>query len=312
VSFNKQDRDSTDAWQAGRKYAFLYGEVPTSFSTLIRSLLSDQERGTEFSSGSEWQMLRLLQTESMKAPFYFALKTFFPESVENLRGWTLKEFVQVFEPRDAAAFLGLLYLYRRARRLCNAEEFERITEGFHAHLDVGGHVGVAIPNIGFGFGILSLGLPVLARAAFLSHDVKGFTAYRRQCKISKIPHDLEYEYERWGCTHIQIASSLAIAVGFSANAAGALAQGLARDTLSVEKKDRLAYATRICRLWVNALSEGGNEPDIVHNGNFYPTQAALERLLSRCEEIRQNGSGYRWLEKGKDSINREEMPELFT
>ncbi len=307
---DEQERDSVEAWQTSRKYATLYGEIPTSFTTLVRSLLADQETGGQFSSGSEWQMLRLLRTASMKGPFYFALKTFLPEAIDE-PAKSLKELLHRFQARDVAGFLGLLYLYRRAKRLCNADEFERLTEQFHTQVEVAGHVGIAMPNIGFPLAVFSLSLPVLSRAAFLIHDCKGFAAYRRQCKISKIPYDFEYEFGRWSCTHVQITSNLAVAVGFSAEFAHALSRGLAQKELGDEKANKVAYATQICKLWTDALLENGKEPDIVHSGNFYPSQTALERLLAACERVRQNGSAHEWLEKGKDSVNCEDMPELF-
>ena len=74
------ENTTEDPWVVGSQYAQMIGAAPSSFSTLIRGLLQDRTRNdNKISYHHQQAMVRFLRGESMKAPFYFVMKTFKPE-----------------------------------------------------------------------------------------------------------------------------------------------------------------------------------------------------------------------------------------
>lgn len=308
----KENTNSEDPWLIGSQYAQVVGAPPSSFTTLIRGLLQDRERNSNtISFHQEQAMVRFLRGESMKAPFYFILKTFKHEMLAG-KPIPLKQIVHAFEPMELAAYLGFLYTYRRLQnRIKNGTEWDFLKEVIIPHSEVSTRVGYAIPAIGPGSGLIGGGIRFMAFTPFLIHDEKGYVEYRRHLKKQELLSDHEYELSRWGCTHCHILTHLLIAMGFDKDTAIAIAEGLLLKNVPDKPDSSIQAAMKISELWTSALLKTGQVPDIRHSGNFYPVEEALEKLLDGVAKSRHSSSQYYWMEKKKSDINEEIAPEMF-
>jgi hypothetical protein len=304
--------ESGAQWEIARKYSALFGNPPSSFTSLIRLLRMDDEKNNgAVSFHSKHQLQRLLRGLSFKSPFFFALKTYRAEQIEAMKLAAVADLIPLVKVSEIAAVLGLLYVYRRARKLCESSEWEFVTDSLHARVELGGFFGLAVPRVGFSLGLLCEGVPTLANVAFVMNDLKGFKEYRRTLKLSKKRHDLGYEAKRWGCTHVQIAASLLVSMGFGTDLVDALTTGLSSPKL-LEFKPQMAsaYAASVVGIWVESLLQKGREPDMMHVTAYYPEKEPLQWLLREAARTSKEGSRYTWLEKKKEDLTRAAAPEL--
>ena len=77
-----------DSWVAAKRYAGLFGALPSSFTTSIRILMRDQ---VEFDAAmrpvTKYQVARILKVGSFKGMLYYASKDLMGEYIKD------KEFV---------------------------------------------------------------------------------------------------------------------------------------------------------------------------------------------------------------------------
>ena len=305
-------RNLGDEWQTAKKYSGLYGNMPGAFTTLIRSLGNDYEKSSkEFSAASRFQLLRILKSDSFKSPFYFALKTFKPAQLDSLQSHNPSNLITLLTPIETAAILATLYLYRRARKLCDQAEWRFLTEGIHMRAEVSGLVGSAIPAIGLSVGLLAECRPILSWAAFLLNDLKGFQEYRRGLKLKKNRRDFEFELRRWGCVHLQVGAHLLLGMGLGGSFVSDLMFGLEADELGQAGPNKIVYATKLVTLWTDALLQTGREPQMKHDAAFYPEKNPLAALIELARLVKNSESQFFWLEKNKHDIGPDKTPRLF-
>lgn len=304
--------NTVESWDFARRFAGLFGAVPSSFSSTIRGVLTDWERSKAISNGNRFLVLRLLKTASVKAPMYYAASTYLPEKVEDRPYIAPEDFLSIFSPVEVCSLVGLVYLYRRAKRTCAEDEWPFVAGPTQLATDLGGHIGFAIPAIGGSVGALGLGLWQLAYAAFLMHDKKGFVEHRRALKLKKINRSEEMEMERWGCCAYQIATVLAQSLGMGVQFAEVMTRGLSPDTRTNSSLDKEAYRFSIANIWIESLMTTGKIPNIAHKGEFYPSKGAVSSLEEKTAEIKSSGSPMAWLDRGKDDVTPELTPQLFS
>lgn len=306
--------EGADALLNGRRYAALYGEIPSSFSSLIRLLMTDQSTSGSISFSASWQLLRLLRGASFRAPVSFAVKTFHKGALSAGNHLGPKETVALFQPADLAGILGTLYLYRRARRIqetAKNDHWEDLYQQIHSRSEAGAFVGCSMERVGLGFGLLVGSLRQLGMWPFSFHDSKGFTEYKRSLRKASLPFDLAFEKERWGCTHADVASHLLISLGYSREFAEQFALGLSVPELPSESKAAHVYKVKITDVWIDSLLATGAIPDMTHSGNYYPKEDERNLLVKEVTSTRSAGSQFFWLEKGKNDFTEENLPEFW-
>ncbi len=307
--------NSPESWEVARLLASQMGNFPSSFTSVIRALRSNEEQNKpsktkELSRATQYMVSRLLKSDSMKAPVYFAALTYYPEQIATLQHVTYKELLPLFSPGEYAAIISLVYLTRVAKKLCPHDEWEHIAKNLYEFTDLGGHVGIAIPAVGMADGILLGALRTISFPLMQKRNPKAFKEYRRTLKQESKYFDLEKEHAQWGCTHLQIASIVLQTIGLGVQTADALARGLTASALS-ELEDKAAIKFKVAELWCNSLIATGKEPNMGHKAEYYPTKAALDQLIDKSEPISSSGSPWQWLGRGKDDVSPETTPQLF-
>lgn len=306
---NQPAPSATESWELARNYSGLLGSVPSPFATTIRMLLLDEKRSAGIMSPvSRFLIVRLLKGPSIKAAVYFSALTFHEERITTLPYVPAEALVALYRPLDLAVVTGMVYLYRRVRKICDKDEFVHINNALERSIEVGGHLGIAIPTIGFAHGLVSGGIQQLALGTFLHHDKKGYVEYRRHLKSKGFTYDESFELARWGCTSAQVGAVLLQALGFGVGLANAFGGQKASEDAPDEKE---AYIFKIAGLWCETLIKTGAPPNIVHKGEFYPAQESLKKLLDKVTVVRNQGSRHSWLSKGKKDVSRTATPQLY-
>lgn len=306
------DYCSPESWETARNYGSLIGEVPNSFSTLIRSLVVDQSKSSkDLGSSSQFQVARLLRGHGMRSVVYYAGLTFHNEEISSADSLPPKKLAAFFSPLELSVIIATTYLYRTIRKLSKSTEWSNISEPLLRYIDIGGYLGVAIPRISIAHGIVCAAMPIIAHAAFLKHDEKGFKEYRRQLQTINQRYLTEYELKRWGCTSFQVASIMMQAVGLGKEMAHNLTTGMVPQS-NTSNLSEDAYVFQIADIWISELNSTGQPPDMTHRGEYYPLRPQLNQLLAALKEIRSKGSRHKWLEKTKADISPSTTPAIFS
>lgn len=295
---------SAESWDRANKYAKLIGEIPSSFSTTIRTIRNNNapSAGTQFDKASKFMALRLIKSPTLKAPVYFAACTIYPEKLTP--GTVLRDtqLLELFHPHELASILGMVYVYRRAKRVCSGALWENLVKELNSQADIGIRLGRCIPKIGPSVGVVLGTIRNLSLALFLSRDEKGFRAYRREVNAKEKFFDLGLEMKTWGCDDVQLSSKILQALGFGLPFAAGFSFGLTASSQAELESDPEYYRWHCASLWIEALRHTGQAPQITHKGQYYPLKADLDRLCEEAQAINVNGSKFTWLEKEKDAL----------
>lgn len=268
------------------------GEVPNSFVTTIRALVADEAKTPgQYGPASTFSASRLLKSPALSIPIGYASALFHPtRQPQNDR------YTELYAPLDLAALLATLYTYRKARKRAAEELWKPFAPHVCNAIDIGGLVGLAIPQIGFAYGMLAGAFSFLSIAPFMIQDPRVYKAFKRKV-LGKKRYDMAVELKELGCTHAHVCSFLIPALGLGVDLAKTIMEGLLAEVGTAPAPNEERYRVYIARIWIESLMNTGNIPDITHKGGFYPLKADLTRLLERVEA---RASLTPWLERGKD------------
>jgi hypothetical protein len=295
---------SAQSWEYTRGYAGVFGTPPAPFVTAIRTLLNEESNGApQPSSATLYQILRLMKSPSLFAPFYFAACTFVPTAISSTSRTTEAAVLKSFSAFEIASLLAVTYLSRRAQALCDADELKLLEDLLVEEVNLGFLVGRAIPSIGAGMCLLQAATPVLGLAAFLRHDPNGFKEHRRLLKKQNLKWDHDLEMQRWGCTRVQIGSVLAQSLGFGIKRANAITNSLmgVSESLGAEETET-THDAKMAALWSESIRTTRKAPEIAMPAKYYPSNTALQDTLAALDTLQGNPSQARWLYKGRDDL----------
>lgn len=301
----EKEDSSGSSWDHARAYASLLGTVPSSFNTAIRALKGDADKSGELSRGTTFQAGRLAQSPSLSACFSFAAKTFFPEEVQRNPSMAGKDFLKIFPAEAMATLIGTSYYYRKAKQLAAEDEWTHYSKNIHYQTDLGGFLGLVIPRIGLGKGVLVGAIDTIALTCFHLHDKKGFTEYRRLLKNKNVREELTHEQDRWGCTRYHVGGILLQALGLGIEFSNNYAVGLLASDANEKLLQPDAYTFRISRVWLESLMKNSEAPDRAMRVEYYPEAVGLKRLQTVAANLKNRGSEFSWLDKLKTSDSGE-------
>ena len=308
------DLYTKESWEQAKQIVSVVGAMPGSLSSCIRLLRKDAEQSSnKLSPLSRYALRHLLRSPSVRACVYYYTLTSRVATVSDPRALSERDLLSLIPPGEMSVVLGLIYLFRKIRRGCDAEEFQAIAQRIYSHSGFGVWVGQAIEAIGPIFGLLSGSMRHLAGGLFLGIDKKNFIEYRRALKRSQRPFDMQEEMKLWGCTHAQVASLLSQSAGLGIGIGDALAWGFSAESANATsfQETNQAAAVRVAWSWIESLSTNGKPPDVVHSAQFYPLAQDLQQLLNQSQQAVRDGSPHAWLSRGRDDISRELTPGLF-
>ena len=279
---------SSESLVTASSFASMYGPPPNSFTSLIRQLNLDVRRGSAtFSSGSEYQLLRLLKGPTFLTNLYYSTKRYVPER------WTMGsirepiDMARSYDMETLSAIIALCYLYKKAKRLTDSEEWRFVGDPIEGYADVGMHVGRQVEGIGAFAGLVSGTFLQLGLAALCAEDKAGFQQYRRTLK-GKACFEEKYEMQRWGCTSYEIGACLLITMGFTIDQAEAFRQGFDRSA-----QGACGEPYRQMHRVFTALARGEALRD----------DGPLSKAVEEAGPLLEDPNRLRWLSRSKEDAN---------
>jgi hypothetical protein len=292
---SNSENDSSQSWEHARAYSNLLGAAPSSFTTAIRQLKADCDKGGALSRGTAFQAGRLCNSPSLGASLISAAKSIFPEcGVSNS-----SELVTKLPAEALAGLIGVAYYYRKAKKLANEEEWPHYTKILPTRAELSTTIGKNIAQIGITRGILMGAIDTIALTCFHLHDKKGFTEYRRALKSKNQRENVEFENQRWGCNRYHVGAMLIQALGFGIDFANEYANGMLGSPSDEKYLSSEAYRFYIGKVWLEALQDTGKEPDRSMRVEFYPDRSGLSALTSAAQKLISNPPSVGWLDAVK-------------
>ncbi len=302
--------NDAEAWKIAKQIAGKIGYVPPSFSVAVRSLVTDQVKNNRQTKPvTKYQVSRLLDTPTFKMMLYSASKDLKREKLDPLTSVTVGTLMDFFEPFDIAAMICGFLFYRKLKKALSPESFAAIREQILTDSQIISHLGVAVPTVGVGAALLTSVLPVASLGTMILANEDNFKLYRRALRETKLECDLQKEEALWGCSSARVGIFLSSAMGFGVDIGNAYGLSLDPTIQPGSIKDPMQLRLTFARLWLNCLKAGQDQPLEKLPGEFYPTKANKEVLLTRLHEITLGMK--HWLDCSKEDLTPQNAPQLF-
>lgn len=302
---------STKSWEYAGAFADSLGTLPSSVTSIVRTLLADFDKDPHnLSDHSKFFLKRFFKSKSLQSPYFHAISYFKPERLEPRdEPFTSRDFIESFSGPEHALLLAVIFLHRQARRLSDEAFFESATSWLQRGLNIGWLLGHTLKPIGPASGLLVGCYKWLGVLPFLRHDPDGFKLYARHLKTLDFAcTDVNFEHERWECTSSQVGIMLLQRMGFGTSRLVPLMR--ATTTISAATlADPVERGYRAAEVWVRYLLEKRSIPAIPVPPAYYLGPAEVEavsnRLLSKGIIGEQS-----WLSCTKNDISSRRTPQL--
>lgn len=308
------DNEARLGWQAAEDLLRPFGAVAANFSEGIRLLMHHYERGSStLPLSAENHIVRLLKNETIKATYYFVTKEYRPDVFVPGKLIDAREFFAAYSPFEHAVILAYCYLSRNLGRKTDRDDWAYVENPLYEALTIGGTIGINIPEIGLGFGLLSRGLRYLAFAPFLKENRRGFKDYRIYLKSKDLPFDIGYEERTWQTNNIQIAAIVLERMGFN--------HSMALEYVAAAGKNHqhtpsplYGVPFSMAEALIDSYMETGEIPEKMppwvgqEKSISAEVRGAIMNKLNRTMSGKQHVD---WLSKDRSSITPDTTPELF-
>jgi hypothetical protein len=294
-----------DAWTAALHYGAALGDVSRVFTLAIKELRSVSRSGARATKETQPYTTRLLGTPTLRGKLFLAAETFYPERSKPETHLAEFDPFEVFSPAEIAAVITTVVLYRKTRDLVPAQESGPFLRRLADLATVGMHLGMSIPSLGGGDGML-LGALRPAAFAIMSHaQPEEFRRYVALLRERRSQYDQAYERKRWECTHVHIGSvilqKLFHGVEYARDYHLGLSEAPEGEVIGQAKLFRTAA------LWIDALLYDVDGPDGDVEDEY--TLEHEQRLLSRVTEVKRRGTTPLWIERVHEIDSRSSTDE---
>ncbi len=302
-----------ERWRNAKVFANVLKEPNAMFSTAIRTIKS-----TENSYGADSEALKKAAVSaslflvdvspSLKAMFYFAAETLYPDEVAKHTELDSKTLLGLFRPTEVTAILAISYIYRRVRKRCPEAEWKKFATKLLIHARITCVVGDTINFVGTGNGMLIGAFRFLSIGLFAIKDLKGFQEYARKLKNDATLFDIEFEEKRWGCNHLEIASILAQSLGFGVNVGYGFSMAYGQGSKLPEHLEEKVFCWRTCMEWSQTFQETGEPPRLSEEDAMFLPDSEMQDLKRQANEALD--CPFHWISRSKRDLTREQCLKL--
>ena len=301
-----------DSWELAITYLKSCKDFPSSFTSVIRLLVSDYDKNpsgiTDF---GKFFVGRLLRSPSIKAPYFYASKLFRPSIIgDKSTPLSTLTLIREYNGYEHASLLSLIVIFRLMKQECEPDTFSLIVPRLSRCSSLGWFIGDAIPDIGAAHGMVAATFRVLGLLPLLRYDPVGFKEYWSYLHSEKKQLDPEYELHRWGCNSLQLGVLLCQKLGLGLKRALPLMNALTVPTTLATTSNEEEQRFRATEIWLETLINRRSTPIIPMPPKFYPNPTALTNLVKRSVET-MLGQDHFWLTRARDSIGPDKTPQLY-
>lgn len=305
---------SPSSWKIAADLLTPFGTTAANFSEAIRLLVAAHFTGEPLSVGGRSHTIRLLNSDTIKATYYFLTKQFKPSLLNAERPLLPKHFMDSYTPIDHAAIVTLCYLFKNLSKKIDKEEWDYVQTPLYEALVIGGHIGLTVQEVGLGIGLLTRGLRYLAFAPLMRENRKAFKEYREHLKKADVAFDPIFEQKMWQCTTVQLTSLLLEQMGYPREVALQFVAAVDRDS-SVTPDPQFGIPFRLAECLVDTYMEGHEIPTTTPTwiGKDISLPAEVRgNLLSSLKHATIESNRIDWLNKTSSDITPTQTPELFS
>ena len=300
-----------ESWEYARAFAGSLGSLPSSFTSVIRLLVSDFDKNpSTLSQYGSFFCTRLLKSPSVQAPYFNAIRFLKPQLLQNPnQAFVAKDFLAAFGGYEHAVLLATIFLHRHCRSLCEPTLLDDVTHRLQRGLNLGWLIGNALPSLGPGAGLLLGGFRVLGFLPFIKHDSDGFTNYWSHLTSNALDLDPKYEFKQWQCNSLQVALMMGQQLGFGIPRVVPLMKAITTNSVLITAEDA-ERAFRVIDIWMESVVKLHSAPVIPLPPKYYPNKAELDSLLKRSAEALEGGESD-WLITTPADLSPETASQLF-
>jgi hypothetical protein len=300
-----------ESWEYARAFASSLGKFPSTFTSVIRLLVSDYDKNSDaVTDYGRFFAGRLLRSQAIQAIYWGATNEFRPNRIPPPdQSFEAKEFVDAFSGYEHSVLFGMTFIVKFGQRFCDPELFNLILPRLGRSISIGWCIGDAVPAVSPGNGVLATSFRVLGLIPFIKHDPDYFREYWRHLLQNRVPIDPDFEFSRWRCNSLQVAALMCQQLGFGLERAVHLMRALTT-TSPILPNDQLESAFRVSDLWMKTLLEGRSTPTVPLPPRYYPNRAALEELMNRYQVIIGRREPH-WITATREMLTPQTAPQLF-
>lgn len=309
-----------DSWETARLYYELVGEPHSLFSGSIRLLRHPLPNNEPLGAiVYRHPFAQLYLSPSVKAVMYHAAAVLHAEELHALPHPTAQSLIELFEPEELAGVLAIAFLYKHFQKHTPEVVWSELVREMKYQLHVGALVGQRLPSIGVGCGMVTGVIRYLAMSVFSRLDPKGFKGLRRHLKTHDLLFDIAWEEQKWGCTHLHIASLVLQNLGYGIGAAKGVVLGTGLEAHAdphatgreVDRDEFESQRWHAARRWIEALLIDETTPAEFQNSRrFFPNAEAISHLQSTVDKLSAAGSNFDWPLMRQDSVPADVMEGL--
>lgn len=303
------EKTHDNTWAVAREVTKTLGYVPIAFAQAIRMLATDHLKNKgELRAVTKYQIARLFRGASFKSTIYFASKELAEDYLAANKACSIGDIVALYKPFDLAAFITCFFLNRQMRKVAGPA-WEEISPYFSKESSVGALVGVALPRVGFGPGLVIASLRNVAHGLMSLKNPGSYATYRTKLAASKKLVDDKLEMEIWKTTSSQVTSLLLTNLGYMTEI-GELIGTAAGTTTPISKiTDEKLRNFRLSYIWQETFLLKQEQPSEKFNTEYFPLAKDKAKAKKHVDSA-LNGSKS-WLDRGKEDLTRELAPHFF-
>ncbi|RMG40824.1 MAG: hypothetical protein D6719_09890 [Candidatus Dadabacteria bacterium] len=300
---SRTDIDSESSWEIALRYSRLITTIPDTIAFAIKALRRNHVEllsgGTDRIEPSSFAAVRLLDSiKSLKTPLFFAAARLYPERFKTAEDDTSRALLKVLGPGLFSSLLTVIYFYRRIQKFSDPDVWNIYSREFLKILEVGFLLGEAVPEMGPTETVLMAAIRPISIGAFLIKDKDSYTRYFNRFKGDL---DINFEHERWGCDHSQVAYYITRKLGYYGERlpgySGSRSPYDVRQALlgnfQGEPDDTGLKIWASSIYWLDSLKRGSESAEKL--GDFTVTQKDFDALVEATERVYQKGSSFDWL-----------------
>jgi hypothetical protein len=300
-----------ESWEYATAFSQSLGALPTSVTSVVRLLLSDFDKDpARLSEYGRFFVSRFLKSKTLQAAYYYLCQHLTPEKCPPPEEpFGSPELLKIFSGEEHAYLLSIIFYHRQARKYCDSALFEVVTNRLQEGLNLGGAIGLKLPAIGLGTGLLCGSLQFLGLFPLLRHDPDGFAKYLKHLRSQGLSIDWKVEFETWQCNSLQVGIMVLQRAGLGAARLSKIMRGLGTRS-PILPDGPLESACRALDIWYQSIRNKRTIPAVPLPPKFYIASKDFDNIMQLGAKS-SSGREATWLLRTKDDVNPKDTPQFF-